>query len=175
MMPLEDLTDDPFSQRVQQAVRLLPDAPLAWQEAAFRLLASKPGVRAGAVAALGRLVHAVLSFDSWAAPALAPGMRSQHSTTRHLLYSAEARDVDLRITPMAEHFALSWQVLGPDESGVVELVTQGGGPEGSYRGSLDALGTFRIDGVPCGRYLLTLHLSQGPIVVEVLEVGEPAP
>ena len=49
-----------------------------------------------------RLVQAVLSFDSWAQPVLAAGVRSGATDTRHLLFNAQGRDVDLRIRAQRE-------------------------------------------------------------------------
>ena len=100
-------------------------------------------------------------------------MRSTSASTRHLLYSAQGRDIDLRITPALEHFALSGQVLGPDESGRVELMAQGSASGASHASALDAMGEFRLEDVPAGRYVLTLHLGAETIVVQPLEVGEP--
>jgi hypothetical protein len=177
MKPVEQLTDDEFTQLVHRAVQALPDAPAAWQHRAIGLWPAGPGRVAGVVQALGAVIGAVLTFDSWATPGLAHGMRSLRSPTRHLLYSAQGRDIDLRITPADEAYAVSGQILGPDEAGRVELAaTDGaGGVVGArHSGSLDAMGEFRIAPVPAGRYLLTLHLGDRPIVVQSLDVGEPA-
>jgi hypothetical protein len=172
MKPLDPHTDDPFAQQVRRAVHALPDAPAAWQQAAIGLWPAAPGPLASAGQALVRLVTAVLTFDSWATPGLALGMRSLRSPTRHLLYSAQGRDIDLRITPAAEHFTVNGQILGPDETGHIELVAQG--DSHAQGAALDAMGEFRIDGVRAGRYMLTLHLGDQPIVVQTLDVGEPA-
>jgi hypothetical protein len=174
MKPLDPTTDDPFAQQVQRAVRAMPDAPAAWQQAAIGLWPAAPGPLALAGQALVRLVTAVLTFDSWATPGLALGMRSVRSPTRHLLYSAQGRDIDLRITPAAEHFTVNGQILGPDETGRVELVAQGETPAAGRGAALDDMGEFRIEGVRAGRYMLTLHLGAEPIVVQALDVGEPA-
>ncbi len=180
MKPVEHLTDDEFAASVHRAVRALPDAPAAWQQASIALWAASPLAAGSTLAqvaqtaqALGRLVRAALSFDSWATPGLAQGMRSMRSPTRHLLYSAQGRDVDLRVTPSAERFALSGQILGPDESGQVELSSLDARAT-VHRGSLDSMGEFRLDGVAAGRYALTLHLGHDRIVMEPIEVGEPA-
>jgi hypothetical protein len=198
MKPLQQLSDEALVQALQQARRELPDAPLAWQQSAMALFSAQaaPASTASALkdtaAALGRLVRAALTFDSWAAPALAGGMRSLRSPTRHLLYSAEGRDIDLRINPLAGsqagQFSLSGQILGPDETGRIELLalesdgtsdgtSEGQGPAAAqgHEGTLDALGEFRIDGVPAGLYRLTLHVGDAPIVVQPLEVGVPCP
>lgn len=191
MKPLQQLSDEVLVQALQRARRELPDAPLAWQESAMALFSAQAAPLPTASAlkdtavALGRLVRAALTFDSWAAPALAGGMRSLRSPTRHLLYSAEGRDIDLRINPQAGsqagQFSLSGQILGPDETGRIELLALDGESEGQvqaaaqgHEGALDALGEFRIDGVPAGLYRLTLHVGDAPIVVQPLEVGVPS-
>lgn len=179
MKPIQQLSDDELARTLLRARRELPEAPVAWQEAAvalFQSTATSPLL--DTAAALGRLVRAVLSFDSWAAPALAGGMRSLRSPTRHLLYSAEGRDIDVRISPQAGssagQFSLSGQILGPDETGRIELsVLDDGLSAPPHAGALDDLGEFRIDGVPAGLYRLTLHVGDAPIVVQPLEVGVP--
>lgn len=173
MKPVEQLTDDEFAQMVHRAVRALPDAPAAWQRAAVDLWPAGAGGLSGVVRALGAVISAVLTFDSWATPGLAQGMRSLRSPTRHLLYSAEGRDIDLRITPADEAFAVSGQILGPDETGRVELAALGAGASAGHSGQVDAMGGFHIDAVPAGRYMLTLHLGERPIVVQALDVGGP--
>jgi hypothetical protein len=122
-------------------------------------------------------VTAVLSFDSWAQPPLALGMRAGVSATRHLLFSAMGRDIDLRISPVADRFALAGQILGPDEVGMIELAAQPDvGSETPYAhvASLDILGEFRLDGVRGGTYRLTLRMGGDEIVLPPIEVGERA-
>ena len=171
MKPLATLTDDEFSQLVGRAVRELPDAPLALQQAAIGLWpAAGPGAVLSALAkAVVAQIQAVLTFDSWTAPAVAAGMRSLRSPTRHLLFSAQGRDIDLRIVPEAGGFSLAGQILGPDESGSVQL--EGGGTPRSA--VLDGLGEFRIEGIHRGTYVLTLQLGGDSIVLPSVEVGEP--
>lgn len=191
MKPVHQTTDEEFAHQVHHAVRALPDAPAAWQQAAIGLWPAQapPSALSAAQAAqaLVRWVAAVLTFDSWA-PAgagwgLAPGMRSVRGATRHLLYSARGRDIDLRITAAAESFVLSGQILGPDETGRVELAPAAEKDESAvnpaihpptHRSPLDDLGEFRLEDVPAGRYVLTLHLGAEPIVVQPIEVGEAA-
>ena len=145
--------DDELGRQVGRAVRELPDVPAALERAAIGLFAARKRVpTAGEAArALWREVVAVLSFDSWATPAVASGMRSQRSPMRHLLYSAEGRDIDLRVAPAAAaSFSLSGQILGPDEQGRIELepIATDAGP--ARRAELDSLGEFRIDDIPSG-------------------------
>ena len=127
MKPIDCLSDDEFVHLVQRAVAL-PDAPPALVRAATDLWqTAQPSTLHGVAKAALRIVAAALSFDSWAQPPVALGMRAAASDTRHLLFSTMGRDIDLRISPAAGHFALTGQILGPDEAGMVELVTQSGG------------------------------------------------
>lgn len=136
------LSDDDFSHEVQRAVRLLPDAPEALQRAAIALWqqsAPAPSLAAQAQAIWTR-VAAVLRFDSWAAPALASGMRSLRSPIRHLLFAAQGRDIDLRIAPAADVFSLAGQVLGPDDAGMVLLA----GPDGALDAPREEIGRAHV-------------------------------
>ncbi len=183
MTPLHTLADDELGAALQRALHELPDAPAALQRAAVDLWVAPPprlaDVADVAQAAL-RLVSAVLRFDSWGAgqTATALGLRSLRAptpaATRHLLFSAEGRDVDLRIAPAAEGYALTGQILGPDEGGAVELAAQDAAAGTARVVAIDAMGEFRIDGLPAGGYLLTLKLGADQIVLPVLQVGEPA-
>jgi hypothetical protein len=180
MKPIAQLSDDEFSQQMRRALRDLPDAPAALQRAAVNLwVAPAPGLLALAQEAI-RQIAAVLSFDSWSTAAVAQGMRSVRSPTRHLLFSAEGRDIDLRISPAAEAFGLAGQILGPDEGGTVSIgrVDGADGSEGVTAeprvATLDALGAFRIDGLSAGAYRLTLHVGNEQIVLPPVQVGEPA-
>lgn len=177
MTPL-DPSDDELSRLTQRALRELIEPPQALQQ---RVLALFPpaAARAGLGAAVGALavgalrhVLAVLTFDSWAAPAQALGMRSLRDPTRHLLFSAQGRDIDLRIQPSGpgDRFTLVGQILGPDESGEVELRPHAGGD--ALRGALDAMGEFRLDGLPAGACTLTLSLGGDHIELPTLQVGD---
>ena len=173
MKPLDRLDDEELVRAARRAMQALPDAPPAWQKAAIGLFPAAPSLLASAATTVLRQLQAVLSFDSWAQPALAGGMRSGGSATRHLLYSVDGRDIDLRITAAGEFFGLAGQVLGPDEAGVAELAPRREG-SAAHQAPLDSLGEFRIDGVRRGSYLLTLRLGGDEIVLPSIEVGEPA-
>ena len=186
MTPLHTLSDPALQQRARQAVRALPDAPAALQQVAISLWAASPLAQGlpGRVAelaqaglALVRHLAAVLQFDSWAAAAVAPGMRSLRSPTRHLLFSSAGRDIDLRIAPASQGYALSGQVLGPDEAGSVELFAEPAEPgdaAAQHAGELDALGEFRIDGVAAGAWRLRLRIGSDLIALPTIEVGDAA-
>lgn len=180
MKPISQLSDADFEHLARRAAAL-PDAPQAWVERACKLFtaaaqASTPGQVVGAALAL---VRAVLSFDSWAPAPAGMAVRGLPSDTRHLVFSAMGRDIDLRIAPTPGHYVVSGQILGPDEAGSIELVAA---PEGEGAAAaqprlaaLDSLGEFRLDGVPGGRYQLTLHLAGEQVLLPPIEVGARRP
>lgn len=169
MKRLQSLPDEEFEHLLRQAVAL-PEAPPALLHRALRLWQS--GSQGAATQSLLRRIAAVLSFDSWAMPAAAAGVRSGAGPTRHLLYSAQGRDIDLRITQQGAGFSLAGQVLGPDEAGQVELAPAAGGAARSVL--LDALGEFRIEGIVAGDYVLTLRLGEDEILLPAVWVGAPS-
>lgn len=175
MNSIDRLSDDELLRELHCAIKALPDAPSALQRAAIDLWAAA-APRGGLVASASALLHrvlAVLTFDSWAAPALAHGMRSLQVPTRHLLFNAEGRDIDLRVTPRAQAFSLAGQVLGPDDAGTVELAACEPDALPSHRAPLDALGAFNLDGLQPGVYVLTLRLGADEIVLPPIDVREP--
>ena len=175
MKPGDYLSEDEFAQLVQRAVAL-PDAPPALIRAAIgQWHAAQPSLLQAAAKAIVNRVAAVLTFDSWAAGSLALGVRAVPSDTRHLLFTAEGRDIDVRIAPMGGQFAVTGQILGPDDSGVVEMTAASNdGPEapGAHAATLGFLGEFRLDGVRSGTYVLTLRVSGDEIVLPPIHVGE---
>ncbi len=175
MKPLDQLTDDELGAALARIAAELPPAPEAWRRSAGALFVAPPGRAQAALeaaTALGRWVQAVLRVDSWAQPATAAGLRSARSGTRHLLYSAEGRDIDLRIVAAAESFVLTGQVLGPDEQGQVALQRSDGTGQ-PQQAELDAMGEFRLAGIEPGRYRFMLHAGGATIEVPELDVGMP--
>ena len=174
--PLLSLSDDELLARLPRAAALA-DAPPNWVQRAVAAWQAPPGARvAEAVDGLRRRVEAWLSFDSWASAPLAAGLRSTGSATRQLVFSAEGRDVDLRIVPAAGmQFTLSGQVLGPDETGTVALVPEvaAGDPGAARQVPLDALGEFHLSEVEPGRYQLALQLADQDVVLPAFDVGGP--
>lgn len=171
--PLLALSDEALLARLPQAAAL-PDAPPAWQAramAAWPAPAPSLGERAQA---LRQRILAALSFDSWAATPLAAGLRSTGSATRQLVFSAEGRDVDLRITPQGAGFSIRGQVLGPDESGTVTLVPEADAADAAqHQCPLSELGEFHLGSVAPGRYSLHLLLAALEIVLPAFDVGGP--
>lgn len=175
MKPNHPPGDDEFEDQLRRAASM-PDAPESWVRRAVHAWAQRPASdpALGVLGLLNRLA-AVLSFDSWAAPALAGGVRAVPSDTRHLLFSSQGRDIDLRITPASQGYAVAGQILGPDESGVVELspdATEADAAAGVRRVSLDELGEFRLEGVNRGTYRLTLRVGGDEIALPPIAVGE---
>jgi hypothetical protein len=202
MKPLDRLTDDEWLHVVWRAVSLRePPEPL--MQAVIALWHHERRWRAPArpAASLRRALVAALTFDSWATPAFASGMRALPSDVRHLVFTAEAHDIDLRITPSARRLpvrppspragpalragrhrygewpgdspcALAGQILGPEAAGRVELAVQPGSVL-TRVASLGALGEFRFDDVPRGTYRLTVRLNHDEISLPPIEVGTP--
>jgi hypothetical protein len=175
MKPIASLNEDEFAHLAQYAIALA-DAPPSLVRAAIDLWPASPPVAWKSVAeAALHLAIAALRFDSWARPPVAMGMRAAVSDTRHLLFSALGRDIDLRISPAADHFTLTGQVLGPEEPGMVELIKHSGdglNPSDSRVAPLDALGEFRLDRVRGGAYRLTLRVGGDEIALPPIVVGE---
>jgi len=175
MKPVDQLSEDEFARLVQRAAAL-PDAPPALVRAAIdQWEAAQPSSLQAAARAILNRVAAALTFDSWAAGPLASGVRAVPSDTRHLLFTAEGRDIDVRIAPMGGQFAVTGQILGPDESGMVELAHASGDDDAAASAratALDAMGEFRLEGVRRGAYVLTLRLGEDEIVLPRIDVGE---
>lgn len=203
MKPIDDLSQAEWADLVRRAAGM-SDAPDAWVRAALELWhvqgshqagptrptphVPPPGQAPTAAPALRRW-FAVVSFDSWAAPAFASGMRMLGSDVRHLFFSAEGRDVDLRIAPQGEAYAVRGQLLGPNGDGQVVLTllapsamadagTEGARgelshPAAAHVAALDELGEFRLDGVSEGAYLFTVRLSEDEIVLAPIAIGPP--
>jgi hypothetical protein len=166
-------TDEKFERLLRRAVRELPDAPTAWQGKAAALWSRRE--QASPLGAAIRRIAAQLSFDSWVVSAPALGMRGARGSVRHLLFTAQGRDVDLRIAPAGDAFLLAGQVLGPDAEGRVELEDDAQADAPVRTATLDELGEFRVDGVGRGMYRLTLHLADAAIELPPIEVGESGP
>lgn len=160
-----DLTDDELTVLASRAAAL-PDAPRGAVAAAIALWQQRP------VSPLRRIL-ALLTFDSAATPQLALGVRSAGgpSAVRHLLFSAEGRDVDLRIHGEGASFVLQGQILGPDDGGTIVLA--GAGADRSA--ALDDLGAFRFDALPAGDYALALRTAQEQIDLPPIAVGRAVP
>lgn len=163
--------DDAALERLLRDSRRLEDAPESVIQRAIGVWTARPGAGPGAVPACGvlRRLAAALSFDSLGQALQAAGVRSLGSDgVRQLLFTADGRDIDLRVAPAADgrHWRLSGQVLGPDEGGSAALRC----------GSLQAdaawndLAEFHFDAVPAGTCELTLRGSDWELALPAFDI-----
>jgi hypothetical protein len=123
--------DDAELERRLRGSRTLDEAPEPLIQRAIGVW--RPRAAASAAGALRRLA-ATLRFDSRLADATALGLRAADGATdgatRQLLFSADGRDIDLRLEPQTGgRWSVSGQVLGPDEQGGAELLPEGAPPQ----------------------------------------------
>lgn len=170
MKPFDHLSDAELTWLAAAASRL-PDAPPAWIDAALALWRAQPGIGSDArMPSLLKRIAAALSFDSWGIAPAALSVRTLPSDVRHLLYSAEGRDIDVRITPAADRFCLAGQILGPDEIGEVELTAVG--EAGRRVTQFDPLGEFWLDGLHAGTYRIALRIGSDEIVLPPIVIRQ---
>ena len=176
MKPIPPLSDDELADLARRAEGL-EDAPEHVIRRAIDVWQAPP-LRAGELArAIVSRVKAALTFDSWAAPGLAFGMRNVPSASdmRQLLFSAHGRDLDIRITPAAHRFEVSGQILGPDVTGSIELlpVTSDHAVQQTAASAVvDELGEFHLSDVVPGTYTLVLRVTDIEIELPAFEIGE---
>jgi hypothetical protein len=113
-----------------------------------------------------RRIVAVLIFDSRSAPP-AFGMRSAHTASRQMLYSAQENDLDLRISVQNDECIVAGQVLRAScGGGLVEI----SGVSGSAEARLNELCEFTLPAVPLGNYVLRVKMVDVEIEVPELEL-----
>jgi len=114
-----------------------------------------------------KIVIAALTFVCLTtAPAF--GLRSQSSTGRQLIYSADTADIDLRVSTENDRWQIAGQVLGVDcTSGDVDL--EGEGFAASAK--LNELCEFSFGSVPAGAYKVSIRLPDVLIETPRLELG----
>lgn len=178
MKPLAELTDDELLHVATAAARMR-DAPEPVIQAAIALWPQ--GTLAGSAAALAggllregvRRLRAVLESDS-ASPAFAGGLRSSAGGARHLLFSVEGFDIDLRIVSTAQGHEVSGQVLGPEEGGRVALHAADD-PAGAplQQVALDAFGEFRFAPVAVAGVVVMLGMPAGVIELPAIAFDLP--
>jgi hypothetical protein len=174
MKPISTLDDDEFSRLLKAAVDM-PDAPPALVRAAASLWPSRESSTPNTTNhALLNRVLAVLSFDSWAVSTASLGLRAvQSNQSRQLIFTAPGRDIDVRIVSSNDSYVLAGQILGPDESGAVELSvnTESQSARVIHKSNIDDLSSFHIDNLRAGTYWMTLTLSSGEIELPPIQVG----
>lgn len=168
MKPVRDLTDEEIARLLRDESRQ-SDAPEHVIQRALGVYRRRAEARPGV---LDRIV-ALLTFDSAASSPLALGVRGTAAAARQLLFSAEGRDIDLRIAPSPGGSAgveVSGQVLGPDMRGTILLE----GAAGHWSTELNELSEFSFEAVPAGHYTLTLQLQGAIVVLPALQLEQPA-
>lgn len=156
-------------QSIRQTIGLMrsdtaEDAPAALVHYAKKLFRERVVTRGPS---LLHVIVAALTFDSLTnAPAF--GLRSQTTAGRQLIYSAEAADIDLRVSPENDQWQIAGQVLGVDcTSGDVDLK----GDDFSASAKMNELCEFSFGAVPAGAYKFSIHLPDVLIETPPLELG----
>jgi hypothetical protein len=174
MKPLSDLNDDDLSAELHRS-RGLRDAPESVIQRSIDLFGPRARATSAAPSLLQRVL-AALDFDSAGMLLPAQGVRSTASSSRQMLFSAEGRDIDLRIvsadgSPSRDggRWVIFGQLLGPDREGRVELSCA----DGVREVALDEMLEFRFDQVPGGSVRLALHLAGLVIELPPLDVPRP--
>lgn len=141
--------DDAELARTLRASRGLEEAPEVLIQRAIGAWRPRAAAAPGAPGLLRRLA-ATLRFDSLATPAPALGLRAGADRMRQLLFSTEARDVDLRLEPESGgRWRISGQVLGPDEQGSAALLPELGEPQQVSWNELAEFGFEPVAGARC--------------------------
>lgn len=118
-------------------------------------------------ATLPRII-AVLTFDSRAAgPAF--GMRSIHTASRQLLFTAQETALDLRVSVENEECSLAGQIIRDNCAGAqVEL----SGATGTVTTELNDLCEFSFPVIPVGTYSLRVRMPDVEIEIPELELKD---
>jgi len=163
--------DDSLIQTLRRAMRD-PEPPSHVVAAAIGVWKERPAT----ATVLDHLIRimAELVFDSHLQSPAAMGLRSAVADVRvrHLLFSAEGRDVDIRViadpsvTP--QRWTMGGQVLGPDSSGTITAAREDGE---SQSAPLDAMGEFSVGGLAAGRYVVTVVCGSAAIVLPAIDIG----
>lgn len=176
MTRLEQLSDAELGAMLQR-IKTLRDAPAAWVDRAIAVFPTAPRGEplSRQIGRALKQVAATLRIDSWQPqPGMAMALRSGGNLeTRHLLFNAGGRDIDLRISTAGHGFELCGQILGPDESGAVALVRLPRPDVSStetHMVRVDDLGEFRIGGLSAGTFALTFRMGDDEITLPPIEL-----
>lgn len=146
----------------RRALRSLPDAPAD-------VIRRAEAIWPRSATPLER-IQALLSVDSWSGALPAMRTTSPGSAQRQLLFCAQDLDIDVRLTRIGTRWTLEGQILGPCEGALLDVAGEREG-EPSVTETVDALGSFRIEGLVEGRYAMTLYASTRRIEFPTLELG----
>lgn len=152
------------------ASRVMVEPPEQTLLRAIGLWQERPqGTAAGP--ALMRRIAAALTFDSAMAEPWALGVRATGPAARQMLFTAEGRDIDLRV---ATHtvggkatFKVSGQIFGPDVLGQAEIKAPG------YQATLawNDMSEFCFEDVPAGPCTLLLRSADWSIELPAFELA----
>jgi hypothetical protein len=161
-MKLHHLSDDAIGEALRAESAQL-DAPEHVIQRAFTIWQPKATAKTESIVSK---ILAVIKFDSAQQSPMALGVRSIGYATRQIIFSADMRDIDLRIAAKninqsAKAWAVSGQILGPDEGGSVTLA--GTGRE--WTTSIDEMGEFHFDDLPDGDYRLSAHFEGAEVAL----------
>jgi hypothetical protein len=131
------------------------------------------GLRPNLIQQVGNIIASLL-FDSFAQPAVA-GVRSTETTSRQLLYSADAYSIDLQISPSDKASAtVMGQILHKDDlrfesvSKIPLSLVQGG--EAILSTVTNEAGEFVLTEIDCGEYDLLIDTRDMCVTVTGLPV-----
>lgn len=166
---LPSLPTDADLEQALLASRVMVDAPEHTILRAFSLLQGRAALSARGRSLLRR-IGASLTFDSLSAAPMSLGIRSLSTGARQLLFTAEGRDIDLRIAghppDSALKFSVAGQIFGPDVAGQAELRA----PSYLAKRAWNDLSEFRFEDVPPGACTLVLSSADWQIELPVFEL-----
>jgi hypothetical protein len=172
-MSSTDLPGSPEDAALEQALassRAMVNAPESTILRAVSLFQARvPAPAAEARPSLRSIATKI--FDSLSVAPLALGLRSDRQSSRQLLFSADGRDIDLRITGIppegAVRFTVAGQVFGPDAAGQAELKAVGYHAKQAWT----EWSEFRFADVPPGPCTLLLTGADWQIELPAFELS----
>lgn len=173
MEPIPTQSDAELLASLRRAQEALPGAA---PETIARAIALWPdqglqGAVAATAAAASRLVRALLTSDSWAGGPMALRLRGAGpEALHHLVYTAEGRDIDVRIEALPAGYVVTGQLLGRGDRGELQLAPEAA-DAATAMAATDEYGEFRFAPLAAGRYRLTVHTGGLAIELPPIELG----
>jgi len=113
-----------------------------------------------------RRILATLKLDT-AGMSPAYGFRSETTGERQLLFEAGETRLHLQVSPAGDQWVITGQLLGPPDTGQVELKSEAG----SLQAVLDEQSEFVLPAVAGGSYWIVLRLSNVELEVPEFKLG----
>lgn len=152
------------------ASRVMVDAPEQSILRAVGLWQHRPAAAVAGQGLLRRIV-AVIAFDSASAAAPALAIRAANPGARQLLFTAEGRDIDLRIAAQPAggrpKFCVSGQIFGPDVVGQAELRA----PDYQSTRTWNDMSEFSFEDVPPGACTLVLRSAEWQVELPAFQLA----